>query len=90
VTNKTKSNEPRHPPLAEQHYAPASIDGTTAKQTTPRFPPINQLRVSHTTLMVVLLSRVVSQRTGPYGEALGKPPEPPKMSQVYNHNQNKS
>jgi hypothetical protein len=31
--------------------------------------------------MVVLLSRVVSQRTGPYREALGKPPEPPKIPQ---------
>jgi hypothetical protein len=28
--------------------------------------------------MVVLLSRVVSQRIGPYGEAIGKPPEPLK------------
>jgi hypothetical protein len=52
----------------------------------PQVPPINQLRASHSTLMVVLLSRVVSQRTGPYEEALGKPPEPPKMSQVHNHN----
>jgi hypothetical protein len=40
--------------------------------------------------MVVLLFRVVSQRTGPYGEALGKPPEPPKMPQVHNHNHNES
>jgi hypothetical protein len=45
----------------------------------PQVPPINQLRVSHTTLMVVLLSRVVSQRTGPYGDVLGKQPEPRKM-----------
>jgi hypothetical protein len=35
-------------------------------------PRINQLRVSHTTLIVVLMSRVVSQRTGSYGEVLRK------------------
>jgi hypothetical protein len=40
--------------------------------------------------MVVLLSRVFSQRTGPYGEVLGKQPEPLKMPQVYNHNHNES
>jgi hypothetical protein len=41
--------------------------------------------------MVALLSRVVSQRTGPYGEVLGKWPESPKMPQVYHHRiQNKS
>jgi hypothetical protein len=51
---------------------------------------INQLRASHSTLMVVLLSRVVCQRIGPYGEALGKPPEPPKMAQDHNHNHNES
>jgi hypothetical protein len=28
--------------------------------------------VSHSTLMVVLLSRVVTPRTGPYGEVLRK------------------
>jgi hypothetical protein len=55
------------------------IDDTTAKQTTPHIPPINQLRASYTTLMVVLLSWVVSQRTGPYGEVLRKQPEPPKI-----------
>jgi hypothetical protein len=48
----------------------APIDGTTAKQTTPQIPPINQLRASHTTLKVVLLSRVVSQRIGPYEEVI--------------------
>jgi hypothetical protein len=42
---------------------------------------INQLRVSHSTLMVVLLSRVVTQRTSPYGEVLRKQPESPKVSQ---------
>jgi hypothetical protein len=40
--------------------------------------------------MVVLLSQVVSQRTGPYGEALGKQLEPPKMLQDHNHNHNES
>jgi hypothetical protein len=64
-------------PYQSKHYAPAPIDGTTAKQTTPQVPPINQLRATHSILMVVRLSRVVSQRTGPYGEALEKPPEPP-------------
>jgi len=39
--------------------------------------------------MVALFSRVVSQRTGPYGEVLGKQPESPKMPQVYHHIQNK-
>jgi hypothetical protein len=87
VTSKTKSNEPRHPPLAEQALCPTPIDGTTAKQTTPQVPAINQLKASHSTLMVILLSRVVSQRTGPYGEALGKPTKPPKMPQVHNHNE---
>jgi hypothetical protein len=37
--------------------------------------------------MVVLLSGVVSQRTGPYGEVLRKQPESPKVSQVRHHNQ---
>jgi hypothetical protein len=40
--------------------------------------------------MVVLLSYVVSQRTGPYGEVLRKQPEPSKMPQVHNHNHNES
>jgi hypothetical protein len=52
-----------------------------AKPTTPQFPLINQLRASHSTLMFVLLSRVVTQRTGPYGEVLSKQPESPKVSQ---------
>jgi hypothetical protein len=38
----------------------------------PHIPPINQLRVSYTTLMVVLLSWVVSQQIGPYEEVHGK------------------
>jgi hypothetical protein len=58
------------------------------KQTTPQVPLINQLRVSHTTLVAALFSRVVIQRTGPYGEVLGKQPEPPLVSQAHNHNQN--
>jgi hypothetical protein len=37
--------------------------------------------------MVVLFSRVVIQRTGSYGEVLGKQPESPKVSQVHHHNQ---
>jgi hypothetical protein len=36
--------------------------------------------------MVALLSRVVSQRTGPYGEVLGKQPESPKISQDHRDN----
>jgi hypothetical protein len=43
-------------------------------------PLINQLKVSHSTLMVALLSRVVTPQTGPYGEVLRKQPEPPKES----------
>jgi hypothetical protein len=58
------------------------------KSTRPQVPLINQLRVSHTTLMIVLFSRVVIQRTCPYGEALGKQPEYPKVSQVHHHIQN--
>jgi hypothetical protein len=37
--------------------------------------------------MVALFSRVVSQRTGPYGEVLEKQPESPKITQVHHHNQ---
>jgi hypothetical protein len=36
--------------------------------------------------MVALFSRAVIQRTGPYGEALEKPLEPPKASPVQHHN----
>jgi hypothetical protein len=64
------------------------IDGKTVKPTTPQVPLINQLSESHTTLMVVLFSWVVIQRTGPYGEVLGKQPESPKVSQVHHHIQN--
>jgi hypothetical protein len=37
--------------------------------------------------MAALFSRVVIQRTGPYGEALGKPLEPTLVSQAHVHNQ---
>jgi hypothetical protein len=40
-------------------------------------PLIIQLRAPHSTLKVALFSRAVIQRTGPYGEALKKPLEPP-------------
>jgi hypothetical protein len=51
-------------------------------------PLIILLRASHTTLMVALFSRAVIQRTGPYGEALEKPLEPPKVSPIQHHNHN--
>jgi hypothetical protein len=38
----------------------------------PQVHLIIQLRASHFTLMVALLSRVVTPRTGPYGEVLRK------------------
>jgi hypothetical protein len=53
----------------------------------PQAHLINQLRASHSTLMVVLLSGMVSQRIGPYGEVLMKQPKSPKVSQVHHHNQ---
>jgi hypothetical protein len=37
--------------------------------------------------MAALFLRVVIQRTGPYGEVLEKPPDPPLLSQAHNHNQ---
>jgi hypothetical protein len=66
---------------------PGPLDGTTKKPTTPQVPLINQLKASHTTLMVVLFSWVVIQRTGPYREVLGKQIESNKVSQVHHHNQ---
>jgi hypothetical protein len=81
-------NEPRHPALEEKVLCSDPIDSTTTKPTTPQVPLINQLRVSHTTLMVVVFSRVVIQRTGPYREVLVKQPEPSKVSQVHHHIQN--
>jgi hypothetical protein len=53
----------------------------------PQVHLINQLRASHSTLMAVLLSRVVSQRTGPYREVIRKQPESPKELQDHHHNQ---
>jgi hypothetical protein len=81
VTNKTKSKEPRQPASAEQVLCPDPIDDAKAKPTTHQVSLINQLRASPSTLMVVLLSRVVTQRTGPYGEVLRKQPESPKVTQ---------
>jgi hypothetical protein len=62
---------------------------TTRRQSQlhPQVHPINQLRASHSTLMVVLFSRVVIQQIGPYGEVLGKQPESPKVSQDHHYNQ---
>jgi hypothetical protein len=79
VTNKNQIKEPLQPASAEQVVCLDPIDGPTAKPTTPLVPLINQLRVSHSTLMVALLSRVVTPQTGPYGEVLRKQPEPPKV-----------
>jgi hypothetical protein len=62
--------EPLQPASTEQVLCPDPIDGPTAKPTTPQVPLINQLRASHSTLMVALLSRVVTPQTGPYGEVL--------------------
>jgi hypothetical protein len=81
VTNKTKSKEPRQPASTEQVLCLDPIDDATAKPTTHQVPLINQLRVSPSTLMVVQLSQVVTQRTGPYGEVLRKQPESPKVTQ---------
>jgi hypothetical protein len=55
VTIKTKSNEALHPPWQSEHYASAPIDGAPAKPTTPQVHLINQLRASHSTIMVALL-----------------------------------
>jgi hypothetical protein len=87
VTNKTKSKEPHQLASAEEVLCPDPFDGPTTKPTTPQVSLINQLRASHSTLMVVLLSRVVSQRIGPYGEVLRKQPESPKVSQIHHYNQ---
>jgi hypothetical protein len=60
------------PASVEQVLCPDPIDGPTAKPTTPLVPLINQLRASHSTLMVAMLSRVVTPQTGPYREVLSK------------------
>jgi hypothetical protein len=80
VPDKNQIKEPLQPTSTEQVLYPDPIDGPTTKPTTPRVPLINQLRASHSTLMVALLSWVVTPQTGPYGEALRKEPEPPKES----------
>jgi hypothetical protein len=41
-------------------------------QLRPQVHLIIQIRASHSTLMVALLSRAVTQRIGPYGEVLRK------------------
>jgi hypothetical protein len=82
MTNKTKSRTSATS-LGRASTVPNSIDGPTTKPTTPLVPLINQLRASHSTLMVVLLSRVVTPQTGPYGEVLRKQPESPKVSQEH-------
>jgi hypothetical protein len=72
VTNKTKLNEPLHPPWQSEHYALAPLTALRQSQLHPQVHLINQLRASYSTLMVALLSRVVTLRTGPYGEVLRK------------------
>jgi hypothetical protein len=79
VTNKNQIKEPLQPAPTEQVLCPDPIDGPTAKPTTPLVPLINQLRASHSILMVALLSWVVTPQTGPYGEVFRKEPEPPKV-----------
>ena len=57
VTNKTKSRTSATS-LGRASTVPDPIDGPTTKPTTPLVSLINQLRVSHSTLMVSLLSQV--------------------------------
>jgi hypothetical protein len=87
VTNKTISKEPLHPNLGRASTTPRPpLMAFLQSQLHPQVHLINQLRASHSTLMVVLLSWVVTPRTGPYGEVLGKRPKPPKVSQDHPHN----
>jgi hypothetical protein len=79
VPDKNQIKEPLQPTSAEQLLCLDPIDGPTAKPTTPLVLLINQLRASHSTLMVAMLSRVVTPQTGPYGEVLRKQPEPPRV-----------
>jgi hypothetical protein len=73
VTNKTKSKEPLHPNLGRASTTPRPpLTALRQSQLHPQVHLINQLRASHSTLMVVLLSRVVTPRTGPYREVLRK------------------
>jgi hypothetical protein len=79
VTNKTKLRTS----ATSLGHPLTTIDGPTVKPTTPLVPLINQLRASHSTLMVALLSWVVTPQTGPYGEVLRKQPESPRVSQEH-------
>jgi hypothetical protein len=73
VTNKTKLKEPLHPNLGRASTTPRPpLMALRQSQLHPQVHLINQLRASHSTLMVVLLSRVVTPRTGPYREVLRK------------------
>jgi hypothetical protein len=89
MTNKTKSNAPLHtPPLGRASTTPRPpLTALRQRQLHPQVHLINQLSTSHSTLMVALLSRAVTPRTGPYGEVLRKWPESPKVSQ-YHHRDN--
>jgi hypothetical protein len=55
-----------------EHYAPPPLTALRQSQLHPQVYLIKQLRASHSTLMVALLSQVVTPRTGPYGEVLRK------------------
>jgi hypothetical protein len=88
VTDKSKTNEPRHPASAEHVLCLDPIDSTMAKPTTPQVPLTNPLGASHTTLMVELFSRMIIEWTGPYEEVLEKQPESPLVPQVHHHIQN--
>jgi hypothetical protein len=85
VTNKTKSNEPLSPNLGRASTTPRPpLTALRQSQLYPQVHLNNQLRASHSTLMAALLSRVVTPRTGPYGEVLrGKWPKPPRISQYH-------
>jgi hypothetical protein len=73
VTNKTKSKEPLHPNLGSASTTPRPpLTAIRQSQLHPQVHLINQLRASHSTLMVTLLSWVVTPRTGPYREVLRK------------------
>jgi hypothetical protein len=91
VTNKTKSKEPLHPNLGRASTTPwPPLTALLQSQLHPQVHLINQLRVSHSTVMVVLLSRVVTPRTRPYREVLRKRHEPPKVSQDHPQYQDNS
>jgi hypothetical protein len=85
MDNKSKMKVPRYPTSAEQVLCADPIDGTTSKPAIPQVPIISQLRASHTTLMVVLYSWLVIQRTDPYREVIEKQLESPLVPQVHHH-----